>query len=101
VELPRLEPLWNRYRAKGFSVVVIEAMRDRERALKFIDENELTYHLLENDKENDVVRDQFGVQGFPTSFLMDSEGRIMFYHLGFEKGDEVELEKQILELSRK
>ena len=99
MELPRLEPLWKKYGDKGLSVVAIEARRDRERAEKFFDENKLTYHLLENDEENDVVRETFGVQAFPTSFLVDSDGRIMYCHIGFEKGDEEQLEKEILELS--
>ena len=99
--MPRLEPLWEKYRDKGVSVVAVEARRDRERALKFIGESKLTYHLLENDEENDVVRETFGVRSFPTSFLIDRDGRIMYCHVGFEKGDEATLEREILELSRR
>ena len=46
MELPRIEPLWKKYRDKGFSVVAVEATGDRDRAVKFIDEKNLTYHLL-------------------------------------------------------
>ena len=99
MELPRLETLWQKYRDKSFSVVAVEAARDRERALKFIDENKLTYHLLENDEAKNVVRDAYGVQSFPTSFMIDREGRIMYCHVGFLKGDEEKLEKEILELT--
>jgi peroxiredoxin len=99
VELPRLEPLWQKYRDKGFSIVAVEAARDRERAVKFIDENKLSYHLLENDEDNNVVRDTFGVRWFPTSYIIDKEGRIMYCHIGFDEGDEETLEKEILELS--
>lgn len=99
MELPRLEALWKKHGNLGFSVVAVEATRDRERAMKFIGEKTLTYHFLENDEKNDVVRDTFGVTSFPTAFLIDRDGRIMYHHVGFEKGDEVELERQILELS--
>ncbi|UCH83239.1 MAG: TlpA family protein disulfide reductase [Candidatus Latescibacterota bacterium] len=99
MELPRLEPLWKKYGEKGLSVIAIEAVRDTERAKSFIDENELSYHLLENDENNDVVRETFGVRSFPTSFLIDDEGRIMYCHVGFEAGDEEQLEKEILHLA--
>jgi peroxiredoxin len=98
VELPRLEPLWQEYQDRGFSVIVVEARRDTERAAKFIEENKLTYHLLETEENNDVVDEIFGVEWFPTSYLIDRTGRVMYCHIGFEEGDEEGLEKEILEL---
>jgi peroxiredoxin len=98
VELPRLEPLWSKYKGRGLSVIAVEANRDTERATKFAEENNLTYHLLETEEDNDVVGDLFGVHSFPTSFLIDGQGRVMYYHLGFEEGDEAGLEKEILDL---
>jgi len=99
VELPRLEPLWQSYRDKGLAVVAVEAQGDTENATAFINDNNLTYHFLENGKEEgDVVRGVFGIRSFPTSFIIDREGRIMYYHLGFEEGDEEKLKKEILTL---
>jgi peroxiredoxin len=99
VELPRLEPLWQKYGDKGLSIVAVEALRDRERALKLISEKNLTYHFLEADEGDNVVRRTYRVQAFPTSFLIDRDGKIIYCHVGFEKGDEAKLEKEILELS--
>ena len=50
MELPRLEPLWKKYRDRGFSIVAVEATGDRERAVQFIEKNGLTYHLLEAEE---------------------------------------------------
>ena len=98
MELPRLEALWQQYRDKGVSVVAVEAARDRERASKFINDKQLTFHLLEEDEAKTVVRGTFGVQAFPTSYVIDRDGKVMYCHIGFEKGDEARLEKEILEL---
>jgi len=98
VELPRVEELWKKYRDRGFSAVALETNRDRERAVKFIEEKGLTMHMLENGEENDIVADLFLVNGFPTTFIIDSEGRILFYHLGFSEGDEEVMEQEILKL---
>lgn len=100
MELPRLETLWKKYRDKGFSVVAVEATRDRKRAVEFIEKNGLTYHLLEAEEEKIVVKKKFGIKWFPTSYLIDREGRIMICHVGFRAGDEVELEREILRLAR-
>ncbi len=98
MELPRLEPLWIKYKERGFSVVAIEAARDTDRARTFIEENKLTYHMLENGEDNDVVDSMFNVHVFPTSYVVDKEGRVMYCHIGFEEGDEAVLEKEILSL---
>ena len=98
MELPRLEPLWSKYKERGFSVVVLESARDTDRAKKFIEENKLTYHLLETEEDNDVVDNMFNVHVFPTSFMVDKEGRVMYCHIGFEEGDEATIEKEILTL---
>ena len=101
MELPRLQPLWEKYRDKGLSIVAVEATRDRERAVQFIDKYGLNYHLLEVEEEKPVVKKRFGIKWFPTSYLIDRKGRIMICHVGFRAGDEVELEKAILKLARK
>jgi thiol-disulfide isomerase/thioredoxin len=99
VELPRLEPLYQQYKDQGLSVIAIEAKRDRDRAEKFVNDNELTYPTLETGEEDDdVVRNIFGIRSYPTSFLVNEEGKIIYVHVGFARGDEVKLEKEIKQL---
>ena len=96
MELPRLQPLYEKYKDQGFEIVAVEGKRDTERATKFIEKNGLTYTMLENAEEDaEVARTIFKVLYYPSSFLIDRDGKVMFFHLGFEKGDEVHLEEQI------
>ena len=102
MELPRLKPLWEKYHEKGLEIVVIESTQAREGALKFIAEQSLSYHFIEDTKSEGStiadVTDDYRVTAFPTSFIIDRNGKVQFYHLGFEAGDETKIEKEILEL---
>jgi peroxiredoxin len=99
VELPRLQPLHEKYNDQGLEVIAVESRRETELARKFIEKKGLTYLMLENGEDDaDVVKEIFNIQWFPTSFLIDRNGRIMYAHLGFEAGDEEKLEEEILSL---
>lgn len=96
MELPRLQSLYDSYRDQGFEIVAVEARGDTERATAFIEEKGLTYTCLENGSgDAEIVGPVFGVYGFPTSFIVDREGRVMFSHLGFEIGDEDKLAEEV------
>jgi glutathione peroxidase-family protein len=99
VELPRLQPLYEKYKDQGFEIVAVDGKRDTERATKFIEENGLTYTFLENGEgDAEVTKNIFKIRWYPSSFLMDREGKVMFFHLGFEAGDEEHIEEEILKL---
>ena len=99
MELPRLQPLYEKYKDQGFQVVAVDGKRDTERAQKFIAKNELTYTFLENGEDDaEIVSNIFKVRGYPSSFLIDRDGNVMFFHLGFEAGDEEHIEEEILKL---
>jgi len=39
------------------------------------------------------VRGTFRVNGFPSSFLIDDNGKVVFFHYGFSAGDEKKIEE--------
>lgn len=99
MEVPRLQTLFEQYMDQGFEIVAVEAMRDTERARKFIEKNGITFTTLEDsDGDAEVAKTIFKVRGYPTSFLIDRDGKVMFFHLGFEEGDEKKIEEEILRL---
>ena len=96
MELPRLQPLYETYKDRGFTVVVIDGKRQTDKAKKFIEKHSLTYPALENGEDDaEVVKSLFKVASFPTSFLIDRDGRVVYSHLGFEEGDEEHLAEEI------
>ncbi len=99
MELPRLQPLYEKYKDQGFEIIAVDGKRDTERATAFIEENGLTYTMLENaEGDDEVVGNLYKVRAYPSSFLIDRDGKVMYFHLGFEAGDEEHLEEEIQSL---
>ena len=99
MELPRLQALYEEYKDQGFESIAIDGKRDTERAMKFIEQKGLTYTMLENaEGDKEIVGNIFKVRAYPSSFLIGRDGKVMFFHLGFEEGDEVHLEEEIQSL---
>ena len=98
MELPRLEEIWKKFEGEGLSVVAIQSDQDREKGLSLVEEKGLTFHILHNEVENDVVNGVLRNEGNPSTFIIDREGRVVSYHLGFQEGDEVQLEKEMSDL---
>lgn len=99
MELPRLQPLYEKYKDQGFEIIAVDGKNDTERATKFIEENGLTYTFLENGEgENEIAGRVYKVRGYPSSFLIDRDGKVMYFHIGFEAGDEVHIEEEIQSL---
>ena len=99
MELPLLEPIWQKYKDKGLSIIAVDVNQRGKYAKKFIDEKKLTYHFLETRVgTDDPVKKVFKVRGIPINFLINAEGKIMYLHSGFEEGDEKKLEAEVVKL---
>ena len=76
--------------------MILEALGMDDAARKIISEKGLTYTFLAKGKgSNDVVKNIFQINSFPTTFILDEEGKIIYAHEGFNEGDETILEQEI------
>lgn len=96
--MPRLEEIWKKYEDEGLSIVAIQSNQNLERGRRLVEAKGLTFPVLHTEEENDVVWGLYQSEGNPSTFVIDREGRILSYHLGFAEGDEVEIEEEIAEL---
>ena len=85
-EAPFLEQVWQDKRERDVVVVGLDAKDFRADARKFAKRFGLTFPLV-YDGPGDTL-DGFGVTGFPETFVIDREGRVVDAFAGAVDGDD-------------
>lgn len=99
MELPRLQELYEQFKEQGFEVVAVDTNRETDLAIAFIEKKDLSFTFLEDiEGEGAVGAGTFGVIDYPTTFLIDRDGRVMYFHNSFDPGDEKMLAEEITSL---
>lgn len=70
----------NMFKDKDFALLSISVDEPRTRLKSFVDEYEIPYVMLIDDKN---VNGQYGVMTLPTTFLVDRQGNIALKHTGY------------------
>lgn len=81
--VPDLDRLYDRFKSRDFvflAVAVDEGSDITEVLRKFGREKKIHYPLAPDMKK---ISDLYNVNGIPSSFIIDKEGSISFYHVGF------------------
>jgi cytochrome c biogenesis protein CcmG/thiol:disulfide interchange protein DsbE len=86
-EAPFLERVWQDNRDRGVVVVGLDAKDFRADARRFARRYGLTFPLV-YDGPGDTL-DGFGVTGFPETFVIDRDGRVVEAFAGAVDGDDV------------
>jgi cytochrome c biogenesis protein CcmG/thiol:disulfide interchange protein DsbE len=85
-EAPFLEEVWRSNRDRGVVVLGLDAKDFRADARRFADRYGLTFPLV-YDGPGDAI-DEYGVTGFPETFVIDREGRVVRAFVGAVDGEE-------------
>jgi cytochrome c biogenesis protein CcmG, thiol:disulfide interchange protein DsbE len=85
-EAPFLEELWQSNRQRGVVVVGYDAKDFRRDARRFAKRFDLTFPLV-YDGPGDSL-DEWGVTGFPETFVLDRQGRVVAAFVGDVTSDE-------------
>lgn len=97
VELPRLKPVYEEFHKHGLEIVVVDGENATKDALKFITESGLPYQFLESgSKRGKIEQGLFGFPSYPTSYLIDKHGKLVYAHIGYVNGDEEKQRKRII-----
>ena len=79
-EMTALEPVYRKLQAQGFHILAVNVRQDAETAARFVHRLGISYETL-LDSSGEVAR-AYGVQGLPTTFLIDADGTLRGRILG-------------------
>lgn len=83
MEIPELNSLVDEFKDNDKVVFLAITDEDKETVKDFIKEEYFKYILGVEGRE---IRRNFGVYAFPTHFIIDQKGKIVFKHVGYVKG---------------
>lgn len=97
--MPHLVTLHERYKDQGFLTVGVDLDSfGTKRVAKFLEglPFRIPYPVV-IDKQRQVAA-RYGVSVLPTVILIDRQGKVAYYHVGYAPGDETETEAKIREV---
>ena len=97
-ELGYFKEIYEKYHAKGMQMLAISTDNEKTVAKEkpFVKTKNYPFRVL-LDTNSEVSR-LYYAQAVPFSVIIDKSGKVVFSHLGYKKGDELEVEEIIQKL---
>ncbi len=95
-EMPNLLEIYERYKDQGLVAVSVNLDSfGAKRVLRFVRglKYEISFPIVIDKRREAGGR--YGVSVLPTTVVIDREGKVLYYHVGYSPGDEKEIEAQV------
>jgi peroxiredoxin len=91
VELPELREFYKRYHKAGanFEILAISIDEEKSDAEKYAAAEKLPFPVLFDPQSK--TADAYSVEGIPTMFVIDKDGKIVHAHVGLEQAMQIQL----------
>ena len=96
LSLPALNKLNAEFDASKVQFVAVSIDVVEEDAWDFLERYAVDYPVV-IDTESEIAR-LFAVDGMPSGYLLDADGRVREIHIGYKSGDEIKLAESIRKL---
>lgn len=98
-EIPHLKALQEKYKSQGLVILGVTDRLDQDGVAKWREmtrEARINYATLIDEKGTIAV--QYNVSGYPQKFIIDRSGRLVYDKRGYLRGDEAELERELVKV---
>ncbi len=94
-ELRHLEAIFKKYQSQGFTILGInqDSPRSVAKVKAFVSSHNLSFPIV-TDADQEIFQ-QFNGQSIPFTVLYNQNGDVIYKHVGYLPGDEIELEKEV------
>ncbi|CAG0990819.1 partial glutathione peroxidase, partial [Anaerolineae bacterium] len=93
--MPGIQKIHEKYKEKGVAVVGMNYERNAAaNPAKFMKDNGYTYGLV---LKADTIADKYKVNGWPTFYILDKEGKVLWSAVGHDPSHEGQMAKVIEE----
>lgn len=94
-EMRHLEGIYENYKGKGLTIIGInqDTPRSLAKVKSYISSHNITFPIALDP--NSEIFQQFNGQSIPLSILYNKAGKVVYKHVGYLPGDEIELEQKI------
>ena len=75
IEMPAMELLWQVFQNDDFVILAVDVKEERDTVSSFIEKNDYTFPVLLDSRGK--VANMYDVRAYPTSFLIDREGKVV------------------------
>jgi peroxiredoxin len=95
-ELDALMPVYDSLKDRGLEIIALSVDKpaDEAKVKAFVKSKKWPYIVL-LDQQNDVKND-YGIIIKPTAYLINTDGEIVYTHIGYKKGDEERIKEEFL-----
>ncbi len=97
-ELPSMERAYRQFKTQGIEILAINVGEDADTIFTFTVDYPVTFPLL-MDLDSKVIN-QYPVIGLPTTYIIDTKGRLVYKAIGTREWDNPALIQQILNLKK-
>ena len=84
-------------KSKGLELIAVNRGDSKDQINKYVKEGSFTFPIVmggQADGKNYAVPEKYGVQAYPTNYILDSEGNVVHADVGFnEKAIRAAIEK--------
>ena len=97
--MPSLSELYTKYKDKGLKIFGLNSVDNQHRSLKylktFLGNRDLSYDVVMTQPEVDI---QYKINGYPTIYVVDKEGKVAYIEIGFDEEKFEVLKARVREL---
>ena len=92
--LPKINELHEKYDNVNVLAINVDKPRKKTKAISHVKSNRFTFHTLFDPKK--IVQRLYNVTNIPRTLIIDQDGKIIYDHTGYQRGDEKHYEEVIV-----